>query len=112
MGTSSYMTVDALKVAVLLGLWTALNHPVLFIVLLIIFVIVMIWILPKLWTAIKKVFAFIGRFFGEKSQAEQESNFAENMENFSQQNFSQQNKGKTEEFETKLQLNMGRNKKE
>ena len=52
-------------VAVILGLWTALNHPVLFIVLLILFILFMIWALPKLWRGIKKVFGFIRRKLGD-----------------------------------------------
>lgn len=51
-------------VAVIAGLWTALYHPVLFIVLLVVFILLMVWLLPKLWRGIKKAFAFIGRLFG------------------------------------------------
>jgi hypothetical protein len=51
-------------VAVIAGLWTALYHPVLFIVLLVIFIILSIWLLPKIWRGIKKVFAFIRRSLG------------------------------------------------
>ncbi len=49
------------------GLWAALNHPVIFIVALIIFIVFMIWLLPKLWNGIKKVFGFLRRFFGAKT---------------------------------------------
>jgi hypothetical protein len=55
-------------VAVILGLWTALAHPVLFIVLLILFILFMIWALPKLWRGIKKVFGFIRRKLGDNKQ--------------------------------------------
>ena len=51
-------------VVVIGGLWTALHYPWLFIFLLIIFILLMIWLLPKLWQGIKKVFGFIGRLFG------------------------------------------------
>lgn len=51
-------------VMVIVGLWTALYNPVLFIVLLILFILLMIWLLPRLWRGIKKVFGFIGRMFG------------------------------------------------
>lgn len=54
--------------AVIAGLWTALNHPTLFIVLLILFVVLLIWLLPKLWRGIKSVFAAIGRFFSGNKQ--------------------------------------------
>jgi hypothetical protein len=50
---------------VIAGLWTALHYPWLFIVLLIAFIVLMIWLLPKLWRGIKKIFAFFGRLFGQ-----------------------------------------------
>jgi hypothetical protein len=50
---------------VIVGLWTALHYPWLFIVLLIAFIVLMIWLLPKLWRGIKKVFSFLGRLFGQ-----------------------------------------------
>jgi hypothetical protein len=50
---------------VIAGLWTALHYPWLFIVLLIAFIVLMIWLLPKLWRSIKKVFTFLGRLFGQ-----------------------------------------------
>ena len=52
-------------VAVILGLWTALAHPVLFIVLLVLFILFMIWALPKLWRGIRKVFGFLRRKLGD-----------------------------------------------
>ncbi len=55
--------------AVIAGLWTALNYPLLFIALLIVFIVLMVWLLPKLWVGIKSVFAALGRFFsGKKDQ--------------------------------------------
>jgi len=51
-------------VVVILGLWTALYHPVLFLVLLVVFILLMIWLLPKIWQGIKKVFAYLGKLFG------------------------------------------------
>ncbi len=50
-------------VAVIGGIWAALHYPVLFLVLLGIFILVMIWILPKIWRGIKKVFSLICRIF-------------------------------------------------
>lgn len=52
--------------SVFAGLWAALNHPIIFIIALIVFIIFMIWFLPKLWKGIKKVFGFIIRFFSSK----------------------------------------------
>ena len=48
-------------IAVIAGLWTALHYPVLFIILLIMFILLMIWLLPKLWRGIRRVFGFIGK---------------------------------------------------
>lgn len=56
-------------VLVLAGMWAALNHPVLFIITVILFIILMIWLLPKLWKGIKKVFGYIGRLFGISREA-------------------------------------------
>jgi hypothetical protein len=60
-------------VAVIAGLWTALYNPVLFIVLLVLFILLMIWLLPKLWRGIKKVFGWIARLFGAKTGERQTS---------------------------------------
>jgi hypothetical protein len=49
---------------VLGGLWTALNHPLIFIILMVIFIILAIFILPKLWRLIKRLFRKIGQFLG------------------------------------------------
>ncbi|MEG3640199.1 DUF4126 family protein [Magnetococcus sp. PR-3] len=51
-------------VAVIGGLYAALNHPIWFLGGLIVFLIFAAWLLPKIWGAIKKVFRWIGRLFG------------------------------------------------
>jgi len=51
-------------IAVIAGLWTALNYPLLFLVLLALFIILLIWLLPKLWRGIRELFRRIGRLFG------------------------------------------------
>jgi hypothetical protein len=56
-------------VIVIAGLWTALNHPVTFIVLLVLFIGLMIYLLPKLWRGIKKVFGWIGEKLGTGAAA-------------------------------------------
>jgi len=50
-------------IAVFSGLWMALNQPLLFIILLIVFILLMVWLLPKLWRGIKTVFTALKRFF-------------------------------------------------
>lgn len=50
-------------VAVFFGIWTALNHPWLFIGFLTLFLIFAAWMLPRIWRGIKRVFAFLTRPF-------------------------------------------------
>jgi len=57
-------------VAVIAGLWTALYHPLVFIVLLVLFILFMIWALPRLWRAIRTLFGFIGRKLGNSTSAD------------------------------------------
>ena len=67
---SNWTASIAEDIAVFTGLWAALNHPNLFIVFMILFIILMIWLLPKLWLGIKTVFAALKRFFsGEKEES-------------------------------------------
>jgi len=46
------------------GLWTALNYPVLFIIGLIVFIALMMWLLPRIWRLLKRVFRRIGSCLG------------------------------------------------
>jgi len=65
-------------IAVIGGLWAALIHPWLFLVLLALFILVAIWALPKLWRAIKSLLQKIGRFFGEGREEEPQAAVGEN----------------------------------
>jgi hypothetical protein len=56
-------------IVVVTGLWTALNYPVLFIVLLVVFVALMIWLMPKLWRGIRTVFSKIRNWFTKSGSA-------------------------------------------
>lgn len=51
-------------VVVIGGLWAALQHPVVFLVLLLGFLVLAVWLLPKLWRAIVYILKKIGSFFG------------------------------------------------
>ncbi len=50
--------------AVIGGLWTALNYPWLFVAALAVFILLLIWLLPKLWRAMKRLFNWLGRKLG------------------------------------------------
>ena len=66
--TAASITED---LAVIGGLWTALNYPVAFIVFIILFILLAIWLLPKLWRAIKSIVMTIrGWLGGKKDQQE------------------------------------------
>lgn len=53
-------------IAVIAGVWTALTHPWIFLCLLGLFILLMIWLLPKIWRGVKKIFGFIARLFRNK----------------------------------------------
>jgi hypothetical protein len=50
--------------SVLGGLWLALNHPLLFLILLAVFLILLVWLLPKLWRGVKLIFYKVGLWLG------------------------------------------------
>jgi hypothetical protein len=45
------------------GIWAAVKTPWLFLVLLVVFILLMIWLLPKLWRGIKMLAAKIKSLF-------------------------------------------------
>ena len=60
--TASF-TEDAL---VLGGLWLAVQHPIAFILLLVLFVLLTIWLLPKLYRFIRAIFTRLARLFANE----------------------------------------------
>jgi hypothetical protein len=50
-------------IAVVVGLYTALHHPVLFLVLLVGFLALVVWLLPKIFRAIMRVLTRTANFF-------------------------------------------------
>ena len=63
---SNWTASIAEDIAVFAGLWAALHYPVVFLALLVVFIALMIWLWPKLWRALRKLFGFIGRLFGKR----------------------------------------------
>jgi hypothetical protein len=53
--------------AVIGGLWTALHYPLVFLGLLVIFLVLVVWLLPKIWRALKRIARAIGAFFSPKN---------------------------------------------
>ena len=67
-------------IAVFTGLWAALNHPYWFVASMILFILLLIWLLPKLWRGIKKVFNFL--FNRDKKENEKEEQKSESAKEF------------------------------
>jgi len=55
-------------VAVFAGLWAAMTHPVIFLILLSLFLLALCWLLPRLWRGLKAVFRKIGALFGRRPE--------------------------------------------
>lgn len=51
-------------VAVIGGLFIALHHPIVFLVLLALFIVVMIWLLPRISRGLQRIGATLGRWLG------------------------------------------------
>ncbi len=50
-------------IAVIGGVWACINHPLLFLIALAFFILFMIWLLPRIWSEVKKVFRLISNLF-------------------------------------------------
>lgn len=61
-------------VAVIAGLWLALNHPLIFLALFVLFLLLLIWLLPKLWRGIARLLAKISQWLGLSQVAREEIN--------------------------------------
>ncbi len=65
---SNWTASIAEDLAVIGGLWAALNHPWLFVIALSLFIVLAIWLLPKIWRAIKALMRKIGNLFRRNRQ--------------------------------------------
>jgi len=65
--------------AVIGGLWVALNYPLAFVAFIVVFILLAIWLLPKLWRAIKGIVATIRGWFGNKPIEAEESGSSVNI---------------------------------
>ena len=57
--------------AVILGLWTALHYPLLFIGFLIVFILILVWLLPRIWQGVMKIFSMLVNLFRPKQDIRQ-----------------------------------------
>ncbi len=51
-------------VAVVGGVWAALNHPFVFLGLLLLFILLMTWLLPRVWRGVRRVVLRLAALFG------------------------------------------------
>lgn len=60
---SNWLASVSEDIVVITGVWACINHPILFLIALAGFILLMIWLLPRIWVSIKKVFGFIINLF-------------------------------------------------
>lgn len=53
-------------IAVVMGVWASLTHPWFFIAALVIFILLVVWMLPKIWRGIKKLGKFLAGLFSNR----------------------------------------------
>jgi len=58
-------------VAVIAGLWTALHYPLLFVVFLVLFILLLVWLLPKIWRGVVMILASLANLFKPKREITQ-----------------------------------------
>ncbi len=61
---SNWAASFAEDIAVFAGLWAALKHPVVFLVLFVVFLLLLCWFLPKLWRGVRLMFRKLGTWLG------------------------------------------------
>jgi hypothetical protein len=67
---SNWLVSIAEDVAVIAGVWAALVHPWFFLACLAAFIVLLVWLLPKLWRGVKEVFVKIASLFSRSEAKE------------------------------------------
>lgn len=66
-------------VAVIGGIWTMLHYPLAFLVFFVAFLLLAIWLIPRIWTGVKTVFQTLVRFFTGKKEANETTETGEDI---------------------------------
>ena len=66
-------------IAVIVGLWTALYYPWLFVIFLVFFILLLVWLLPKIWKGVKAVLSLIAGLLKPRKK-ENSNNISGNIE--------------------------------
>jgi len=56
--------------AVIVGLWTALHYPLVFVGFLIAFILLMVWLLPKIWRGVKKILSMLASLLKPRKETQ------------------------------------------
>lgn len=70
---SNWMASLGEDAAVIAGLWTALHHPLIFVIFLVVFILLLVWLLPKIWGGVAQILAMLANLFRPKQQTQQNS---------------------------------------
>ncbi|RMG03786.1 MAG: DUF4126 family protein [Nitrospirae bacterium] len=70
---TNWITSVTEDIVVIAGVWASVKHPWFFIAFLVIFILLLIYLLPKLWRGIKMIFRKIGGFLGIKKASVSEA---------------------------------------
>ena len=57
--------------AVVVGLWTALHYPLLFVGFIFAFILLLVWLLPRIWKGVMKVLLMLATLFRPKQEMRQ-----------------------------------------
>jgi len=68
---TNWMTSLGEDALVIVGLWTAVHYPLIFVAFLIVFMILLIWLLPKIWRGVVKILAMLTNLFRPKQEFQQ-----------------------------------------
>ena len=71
---TNWMTSLGEDVAVIVGLWTALHYPLIFVAFLVVFILLLFWLLPKIWRGVLKILSMLANLFRPKQEIQQNIN--------------------------------------
>lgn len=63
--------------AVIAGLWTALHYPWIFVIFLVVFLLLFLWLLPKIWRGVAIIFSRLTNLFRAKQEFSQKKELSE-----------------------------------
>ncbi len=64
-------------VVVIAGLWTALHYPLIFVIFLGLFILLLVWLLPKIWCGVVKIFSMLANLFKPKQEVRNDNKMPE-----------------------------------